>query len=163
MNHISDRKYIINLKAKKAPLTGRLLLYFTASLLMAVPLIGFIADWRNGDLGVNSFIFLLLFAGVSFYFLRKALWYTYGREIIEISDHKVTHTRDFYWFARKTKTYHFTKCRWTFKHRSYGDKKAILRLSFDKKERFETLAKLDAVKLKELRHDLKYRDDFDFI
>jgi len=163
MNPISNRKYVIDLKAKKIPLPGRLLLYFTSSLLIAVPLIGFIADWVNGDLGVNSFVFLLLFAGVAFYFLRKALWFTYGREIIEIFDHKVTHTRDFYWFAWKTKTYHFKKCRWTFKQQPSDDKRAALRLYFDKKERFETLAKLDAANLKQLRHDLEYRNDFDFI
>lgn len=90
---------ILELYVKKSPLIGRGFLLFLAFVMVALPLLGMVLNFIDG----NAFHFgyligLGLFSLVGFYFVRLFLWNTYGKEVIEIGDSTVSYYVDYHYF-----------------------------------------------------------------
>ncbi|WP_339890226.1 hypothetical protein [uncultured Flavobacterium sp.] len=95
---------ILELYVKKSPPIGRGFLLFLAFVMVALPILGMVLNFIDG----NAFHFgylmgLGLFTLVAFYFVRLFLWNTYGKEVIEIVDSTVSYYVDYHYFKGNQK------------------------------------------------------------
>lgn len=95
---------ILELYVKKSPPIGRGFLLFLAFVMVALPILGMVLNFIDG----NAFHFgyligLGLFSLIGFYFVRLFLWNTYGKEVIEIGDSTVSYYVDYHYFKGNQK------------------------------------------------------------
>ncbi|MBP4138406.1 hypothetical protein [Flavobacterium geliluteum] len=140
------------LKVKKSPLFGRLVLYIITFLSVFLPLSGFILNILDGDgFKFLNIVFLLVFGLISFFMLRISLWNTYGKEIIILSENKLTYIADYKWFKDKIKEFNFEKIHFTLNKVGYEEeKKAVLIINFENGAVLETVTKIDSKDLNNL-------------
>ncbi|CAM3545461.1 hypothetical protein FLGE108171_02195 [Flavobacterium gelidilacus] len=101
---------------KKSPLIGRGFILFLAFICVALPIMGIVLNFMDGNAFHFGFIIGLgLFSLVGFYFIRLFLWNTYGKEVIEIGESSVSYYVDYHYFKGNQKqmkyeelTYEFT-------------------------------------------------------
>lgn len=89
----------IELYVKKVPYIGRVFLLFLAFVMVALPLLGIVFNFIDG----NTFHFgyligLGIFTLLAFYFLRLYLWNTYGKEIIILNKNTLDYYVDYKYF-----------------------------------------------------------------
>lgn len=156
MKQIEFKESQLILKVKKSPLIGRLVLYLITFLSVALPLGGFIVNMIS-NVGLNFFhiLFLLLFGLIAFYMLRVSLWNTYGSELIQFNNNKLTYVADYRWFKDKVKEFSFENINYDIKPVGYEeDNKGVLVIKFDDDTALETVAKIPIADLESLITDL---------
>jgi len=152
MNQIHFDNNTLILKVKKSPLFGRLVLYLITFLSVFLPLSGFILNILDGDgFKFLNIVFLLVFGLISFFMLRISLWNTYGKEIIILSEKKLTYIADYKWFKDKIKEFNFEKIYFTLNKVGYEEEnKAVLIINFENGAVLETVTKIDSKNLNNL-------------
>jgi hypothetical protein len=89
----------LELYVKKSPLLGRVFILFLAFISMALPIMGMVFRYLDGDSFHFGFLIGLgIFSLLSFYFIRLFLWNTYGKEIITIGETTVSYYVDYHYF-----------------------------------------------------------------
>lgn len=144
------------LRVKKSPLLGRLILYLITFLSIAFPLGGFIVN-MSSNVGLSFFhiLFLFVFALIAFYMLRVSLWNTYGLELIQFGNNKLTYVANYHWFKDKVKEFNFENVRYDIKLVGYEeDNKGVLVIRFDDKV-LETVTKIPISDLESLISTLR--------
>lgn len=63
----------------------------------------FLSLSNGGGITFGSVITIAIFSLLGFYLLRISLWNTFGKEIIEFNQDKITYTTDYGWFSDKVK------------------------------------------------------------
>jgi len=144
MNQIEFKENQLVLRVKKSPFLGRILLYLITFLSIALPLGGFIANMINGgELKFFNIVFLFIFGLIAFYMLRVSLWNTYGFELIQFGNNKLTYVADYHWFKDKVKEFDFENINYDIKPVSYEeDNKGLLVIKFDDDKVLETVTKI---------------------
>ncbi len=99
MKQFDFHNNILHLKIKKSPLLIQLVLFSLTIVTVLLPLtaIGLAISDGSGF----KFIYLIsigLFSLMGFYLLRVSLWNTYGEEIIDITEAKITYVANYGWF-----------------------------------------------------------------
>jgi len=152
MDQIDFKQSELILRVKRSPLLGRILLYLITFLSIALPLGGFIVN-MSSNVGLSFFhiLFLFVFALIAFYMLRVSLWNTYGFEIIQFGNSKLTYVADYHWFKDKVKEFSFENINYDIKPIGYEeDNKGILVIKFDDDRVLETVAKIPISDLESL-------------
>lgn len=152
MKQIEFKQNQLLLKVKRSPLLGRLLLYLITFLSIALPLGGFIVNMiSNVGLSFFHILFLFIFGLIAFYMLRVSLWNTYGFELIQFDNNKLTYVADYHWFKDKVKEFDFKNINYDIKPVGYEeDNKGILVIKFDDDRVLETVAKIPRSDLESL-------------
>lgn len=152
MNQIEYKQNQLILRVKKSPLLGRILLYLITFLSIALPLGGFIVNMIN-NVGLSFFhiLFLFIFGLIAFYMLRISLWNTYGFELIQFGNNKLTYVADYHWFKDKVKEFDFENIKHEVKPMRYEeDNKGVLVIRFDNDKLLETVTKIPLSDLESL-------------
>lgn len=152
MNQIEYKQNQLILRVKKSPLLGRILLYLITFLSIALPLGGFIVNMIN-NVGLSFFhiLFLFIFGLIAFYMLRISLWNTYGFELIQFGNNKLTYVADYHWFKDKVKEFDFENIKHEVKPMGYEeDNKGVLVIKFDDDKVLETVSKVSISDLESL-------------
>jgi len=157
MNQIDFKQNHLILRVKKSPLLGRVLLYLITFLSIALPLGGFIANIINGgELKFFNLVFLFIFGLIAFYMLRVSLWNTYGSEVIQFDNNKLTYVADYHWFKDKVKEFTFENIEYDIKQVGYEeDNKGVLVIKFDDDKVLETVTKIPIPDLESLISTLR--------
>jgi|SRR5690554_5979242 len=152
MKQIEFKENQLVLRVKKSPLLGRILLYLITFLSIALPLGGFIVNMiSNVGLSFFHILFLFIFGLIAFYMLRISLWNTYGSELIQFDNNKLTYVADYYWFKDKVKEFSFENINYDIKLVGYEeDNKGALVIRFDDDKVLETVTKMPLSDLKSL-------------
>lgn len=152
MKQIEFKQNQLKLRVKKSPLLGRLLLYLITFLSIFLPLGGFIVNIINGgELKFFNIVFLFIFGLIAFYMLRISLWNTYGFELIQFGNNKLTYVADYHWFKDKVKEFTFEKINYSVKPVGYEeDNKGVLVFKFDDDIVLETVTKIPISDLESL-------------
>jgi len=156
MDQIDFKQSELILRVKRSPLLGRILLYLITFLSIALPLGGFIVNMIS-NIGLSFFhiLFLVIFGLIAFYMLRVSLWNTYGCELIQFSNNKLTYIADYCWFKDKVKVFTFEKIDYSIKPVGYEeDNKGVLVIKFDDDKVLETVAKIPIPGLESLINSL---------
>jgi len=83
--------------------------------------------------------------------LRVSLWNTYGYELIQYNNSKLTYVADYHWFKDKVKEYTFENINYDIKPVGYEeDNKGVLIIKFDEDKVFETVTKISISDLESL-------------
>lgn len=99
MKQFEIDKNTITFYVKKSPLFVRATLFVLAFLFFIMPVFGMIANAIiNEEVQIMFFAAIFLFSLMGFYLLRLALWNTYGREAILITDAEISYFPDYGWF-----------------------------------------------------------------
>ena len=94
---ITNHNVILNVKRPNLFVRGTM--FFFAFLFFVLPFISIILSIAMGyGMQIGYFILLIIFGLVGFYLLRIALWNTYGKEIIEITNKQIHYIADYGWF-----------------------------------------------------------------
>lgn len=159
MKQIELKENKLRLRVKKSPLLGRVLLYVITFLSIALPLGGFIVNMiSNVALNFYHILFLFIFGLIAFYMLRVSLWNTYGYELIQFGNNKLTYSADYCWFKDKVKEFSFEKIDYKIQQVGYEeDKKGVLVIKFDNDKILETVTKIPISDLESLIADLQSR------
>lgn len=157
MNQIEYKQNQLILRVKKSPLLGRILLYLITILSIALPLGGFIVNViSNVGLSFFHILFLFIFGLIAFYMLRISLWNTYGSELIQFNNNKLTYVADYRWFKDKVKEFSFENINYDIKPVGYEeDNKGVLLIKFDDDTVLETVTKIPISDLESLIIRLK--------
>lgn len=157
MNQIEFKENQLVLRVKKSPFLGRILLYLITFLSIALPLGGFIANMINGgELKFFNIVFLFIFGLIAFYMLRVSLWNTYGFELIQFGNNKLTYVADYHWFKDKVKEFTFENIEYDIKQVGYEeDNKGVLVIKFDDDKVLETVTKIPIPDLESLISTLR--------
>lgn len=152
MNQIEFKQNQLVLRVKKSPLLGRILLYLITFLSIALPLGSFIVNMiSNVGLSFFHILFLFIFGLIAFYMLRVSLWNTYGFELIQFDNNKLTYVADYRWFKDKVKEFTFENINYDIKPVGYEeDNKGVLIIKFDEDRVFETVTKISISDLESL-------------
>lgn len=152
MNQIDFKQNQLILRVKRSPLLGRLLLYLITFLSIALPLGGFIVNMiSNVGLSFFHILFLFIFGLIAFYMLRVSLWNTYGFELIQFGNKKLTYVADYHWFKDKVKEFDFENIDYSIKQVGYEeDNKGVLVIRFDNDKVLETVTEVPISDLESL-------------
>lgn len=152
MDQIEFKQNQLILRVKKSPLLGRILLYLITFLSIALPLGGFIVNMiSNVGLSFFHILFLVIFGLIAFYMLRVSLWNTYGFELIQFGNNKLTYVVDYHWFKDKVKEFDFENINYEVKPMGYEeDNKGVLVIRFDNDKLLETVTKIPLSDLESL-------------
>lgn len=144
MNQIEFKENQLVLRVKKSPFLGRILLYLITFLSIALPLGGFIANMINGgEIKFFNIVFLFLFGLIAFYMLRVSFWNTYGFELIQFGNNKLTYVANYHWFKDKVREFSFENINYDIKQIGYEeDNKGVLVIKFDDDKVLETVTKI---------------------
>ncbi|WP_107037552.1 hypothetical protein [Brumimicrobium mesophilum] len=94
---ITENQIILNVKKSNLFVRGTMFLF--AFLFFLFPLISIILSISLGfGMHIGYFIILFIFGILGFYLLRIALWNTFGKEVIEISNTQINYIADYGWF-----------------------------------------------------------------
>src|SRR5690606_8611027 len=118
---------------------------------------GFIANIINGgELKFFNLVFLFIFGLIAFYMLRVSLWNTYGSEVIQFDNNKLTYVADYHWFKDKVKEFTFENIEYDIKQVGYEeDNKGVLVIKFDDDKVLETVTKIPIPDLESLISTLR--------
>ena len=111
----STKKYTINnnifeLYVKKSPVIGRGFLLFLAFIMVALPVLGIVLNFMEGNAFHFGYIIGLgIFSLISFYFVRLFLWNTYGKEVIAFRETTVSYYVDYHYFKGNQKEINFER------------------------------------------------------
>ena len=95
---------ILELYVKKSPVIGRGFILLLAFVMVALPVLGMILNFMDGNAFHFGYIIGLgIFSLISFYFVRLFLWNTYGKEIIVIGETTVSYYVDYHYFKGNPK------------------------------------------------------------
>lgn len=106
---------------------------------------------NGGELKFFNIVFVFIFGLIAFYMLRVSLWNTYGFELIQFGNNKLTYVTDYHWFKDKVKEFDFEKINYDIKPVGYEeDNKGVLVIRFDDDKVLETVTKIPISDLESL-------------
>ncbi|MGB0915255.1 MAG: hypothetical protein ACPGVI_04240 [Crocinitomicaceae bacterium] len=147
----------LTISVKKAPILGRVLLYFITALTSLGPIAGIISSLASGSGFHISMFFGLVISGlIAFFLLRSSLWNTFGKETIIFNKNELIYSADYGWFKDKIKSLPITT-ELHFEVNPVGyeeDNKGTL-IIFNSEDGFVCTAKVDVDELNRLIEELR--------
>uniref|UniRef100_UPI00404AD8D2 hypothetical protein n=1 Tax=Flavobacterium sp. TaxID=239 RepID=UPI00404AD8D2 len=144
------------LKVKKSPFYVLFFLYLVTFLCVFLPLLGLAFLFLTGlELKFSLFIFLGVFALISFYMLRTSLWNTLGSEILEFREKEIIYEADYGWFKDAKKSYKIENPEFLMLKAGYDEDNLGVLLILENDVVIETVTKIPRLKLEALINKLE--------
>lgn len=152
------------LNVNKTNLFIRSTLFLFAFLFFSIPLVILLLAISFGfGMHIGYFILLFIFGLLGFYLLRIALWNTFGKEIIQISNAQINYIADYGWFKDGKKQVNISldttsPIEYRIRELGYEDEnKGALIIEIGEEEIF-CVTKMDVSEIEELIILLEYLD-----